>query len=97
MSDSFDIQNPAFGISPTRRLAVTNLALRDIETDSGLGHADAFRRDLYPDLRADYVLANPPFKDRHAAERDSAFLRSEAGMQVVSEARDSVRTSAGSP
>ncbi len=35
-----------------------NLALRGIEADFGLEHADTFRRDLHPDLRADSVLAN---------------------------------------
>jgi type I restriction enzyme M protein len=47
----------------TRRLAVMNLALRGIEADFGAEHADTFRRDLHPDLRADYVIANPPFND----------------------------------
>src|SRR5688572_17274983 len=42
----------------TRRLAVMNLALRGIEADFGAEHADTFRRDLHPDLRADYVMAN---------------------------------------
>jgi hypothetical protein len=32
-----------------------------IEVDFIPEHADTFRRDLYPDLRADYVLANPHF------------------------------------
>ena len=45
----------------TRRLAVINLALRGIEADFGPEHADTFRRELHPDLRADYILANPPF------------------------------------
>jgi len=40
-----------------------NLALRGIEADFGPENADTFRRDLHPDLRADYVLANPPFND----------------------------------
>ena len=35
------------------------LALRGIGADFGPEHADTFRRDLHPDLRADYVLANP--------------------------------------
>src|SRR5207237_6654096 len=39
--------------STTRRLAVMNLALRGIEADIGPEHADTFRRDLHPDLRAD--------------------------------------------
>jgi type I restriction enzyme M protein len=47
----------------TRRLAVMNLALRGIEADFGTEHADTFRRVLHPDLRADYVIANPPFND----------------------------------
>ena len=54
----------------TRRLAVMNLALRGIEADFGPEHADTFRRDLHPDLRADYVLANPPFNDSDWHRRD---------------------------
>ena len=61
MTDSFDIRNSAFGISPTRRLAVMNLALRGNEADFGPEHADTFRNDLHPDLKADYILANFPF------------------------------------
>ena len=52
MTDSFVIRNSAFGISPARRLAVMHLALRGIEADFGPEHADTFRRDLHPDLRA---------------------------------------------
>ena len=54
----------------TRRLAVMNLALRGIEADFGAEHADTFRRDLHPDLRADYVIANPPFNDSDWHRRD---------------------------
>jgi type I restriction enzyme M protein len=54
----------------TRRLAVMNLALRGIEADFGPEHADTFRRDLHPDLRADFVLANPPFNDSDWARND---------------------------
>ena len=54
----------------TRRLAVMNLALRGIEADFGPEHADTFRRDLHPDLRADYVLANPPFNDSEWFRKD---------------------------
>jgi type I restriction enzyme M protein len=54
----------------TRRLAVMNLALRHIEADFGPEHADTFRRDLHPDLRADYVLANPPFNDSDWFRKD---------------------------
>ena len=54
----------------TRRLAVMNLALRGIEADFGPEHADTFRRDIHPDLRADYVLANPPFNDSDWFRKD---------------------------
>lgn len=47
----------------TRRLALMNLAIRGIEADFGPEHADTFRRDLHKDLKADFVLANPPFND----------------------------------
>src|SRR2546421_1253289 len=54
----------------TRRLAVMNLALRGIEADFGPEHADTLRRDLHPDLRADYLLANPPFNDSDWFRKD---------------------------
>ena len=47
----------------TRRLAMMNLAIRGIDGDLGKEHADTFRRDLHKDLKADYVIANPPFND----------------------------------
>ena len=45
----------------TWRLAKMNLAIRGI--DAQIGHGDSFHNDRHPDLRADYVLANPPFND----------------------------------
>jgi type I restriction enzyme M protein len=54
----------------TRRLAMMNLAIRGIEADLGEEHADTFRRDLHPDLRADFVLANPPFNDSDWFRKD---------------------------
>jgi len=45
----------------TWRLAKMNLAIRGIENNLGPEHADSFHHDLHPDLKADYVLANPPF------------------------------------
>lgn len=45
----------------TWKLAKMNLALRRIEANLGPHHADTFRNDLHKDLRADYILANPPF------------------------------------
>src|SRR5450759_1641519 len=47
----------------TWRLAKMNLAIRGIDANLGAEHADSFHRDLHPDLKADYVLANPPFND----------------------------------
>jgi type I restriction enzyme M protein len=47
----------------TWRLAKMNLAIRGIDNNLGPEHADSFHRDLHPDLKADYVLANPPFND----------------------------------
>lgn len=46
----------------TWKLAKMNLALRGIEANLGERSADSFTGDLHPDLRADYVIANPPFR-----------------------------------
>ena len=45
----------------TWRLAKMNLAIRGI--DGQIAHGDTFHNDRHPDLKADYVLANPPFND----------------------------------
>ncbi|NGZ08181.1 MAG: SAM-dependent DNA methyltransferase [Nitrospira sp. LK70] len=45
----------------TWRLAKMNLAIRGI--DAQIAHGDTFHNDKHPDLKADYVLANPPFND----------------------------------
>ncbi|MCK9593840.1 MAG: type I restriction-modification system subunit M [Methanoregula sp.] len=42
-------------------LARMNLAIRGIDNDLGKEHADSFHRDMHPDLKADFILANPPF------------------------------------
>jgi hypothetical protein len=63
-------QQPKQSNATTRRLAIMNLAIRGIEADFGPEHADTFRRDLHPDLRADYVLANPPFNDSDWFRKD---------------------------
>jgi type I restriction enzyme M protein len=47
----------------TWKLAKMNLAIRGIDNNLGAENADSFRRDLHKDLKADYVLANPPFND----------------------------------
>jgi type I restriction enzyme M protein len=45
----------------TWRLAQMNLAIRGIDANLGSEHGDSFHRDLHPDLKADTILANPPF------------------------------------
>ena len=45
----------------TWRLAKMNLAIRGI--DAQIAHGDTFHNGKHPDLKADYVLANPPFND----------------------------------
>ncbi len=45
----------------TWRLAKMNLAIRGIEANLGPHQADTFHNDLHKDLKADFVLANPPF------------------------------------
>ena len=45
----------------TWRLAKMNLALRGIDANLGPQWGDSFHQDLHPYLRADFVLANPPF------------------------------------
>lgn len=45
----------------TWRLANMNLAIRGIDANLGGQNADSFHNDLHKDLRADFVLANPPF------------------------------------
>jgi len=47
----------------TWRLAKMNLALRGIDSNLGSEQANTFHRDLHKDLKADFVLANPPFND----------------------------------
>jgi len=45
----------------TRKMALMNLAIRGIEADLGGYNADTFHNDLHPTLKADFILANPPF------------------------------------
>jgi len=59
----------------TWRMAKMNLAIHGISADLGPVWGDTFARDLHPDLRADFVLANPPFniKDWARNERDGRW------------------------
>lgn len=45
----------------TWKLAKMNLAIRGIDANLGPHHADTFHNDLHKRLKADYILANPPF------------------------------------
>ena len=45
----------------TWRLAAMNMAIRGIDFDFGKEPANSFTNDQHPDLRADFVMANPPF------------------------------------
>ena len=45
----------------TWRLAKMNLAISGIDANLGGRHADSFHNDLHKDLKADFILANPPF------------------------------------
>ena len=45
----------------TWKMAKINMAIRGMNADFGKYHADTFTNDLHPTLKADFVLANPPF------------------------------------
>lgn len=49
----------------TRKLARMNLAIHGIEADLGKFSADTFFDDLHPTLKADFVMANPPFNTKN--------------------------------
>lgn len=45
----------------TWKMAKMNMALRGLEANFGAHQADTFHNDLHPTLKADFVMANPPF------------------------------------
>ena len=45
----------------TWRLSAMNLAIRGFAADLGKEPADTFARDQFPDVKFDYIMANPPF------------------------------------
>jgi type I restriction enzyme M protein len=53
----------------TYKLAKMNLAIRGIAANMGAASRDTFAKDQHPDLKADFIMANPPFnqKDWRAA------------------------------
>ena len=50
--------------SNTYKLAKINLAIRGITANLGAVPADTFGRDQHPDLKADFIMANPPFNQK---------------------------------
>lgn len=48
----------------TYKLAKMNLAIRGISANLGGVHADTFSKDQHDDLKADYIMANPPFNQK---------------------------------
>lgn len=48
----------------TYKLAKMNLAIRGISANLGDMPADTFGRDQHPDLKADFIMANPPFNQK---------------------------------
>ncbi|MBX6765114.1 MAG: N-6 DNA methylase, partial [Rubrobacteraceae bacterium] len=60
----------------TWRLSKMNLAIRGIE--GNIAHGDTFHNDRFPDLKADYILANPPF---NVSDWGGELLRSDARWQ----------------
>jgi type I restriction enzyme M protein len=71
----------------TWKLARMNLAIRGIDANLGPRNADSFRQDLHPDLKADFILANPPFNmSDWGGENLRADVRWKFGMPPVNNA-----------
>ena len=52
------------------------LAIRGIEADLGSYNADTFFNDCHPTLKADFVMANPPFNlSNWSADKPSCYMR----------------------
>ena len=58
------------GTTTTLKLAKMNLAIRGISANMGVKAADTFSEDQHPNLKADFIMANPPFnlKDWRASD-----------------------------
>lgn len=71
----------------TWKLAQMNLAIRGIEPDLGKYAADTFLDDQHPTMRADYIMANPPFNlSNWGAEQLKDDVRWQYGMPPASNA-----------
>src|SRR5574344_3103945 len=58
------------GTSTTYKMATMNLAIRGIPCDLGEKAANTFTNDLHKDLRADFIMANPPFNQKDWREEN---------------------------
>ncbi len=54
----------------TYKLAKMNLAIRGISANLGIRDADTFHNDLHKDLKADFIMANPPFNQKDWREEN---------------------------
>jgi len=71
--------------STTYKLAKMNLAIRGISANLGKIPADTFFKDQHPDLKADYIMANPPFNQKAWRETNELVHDSRwAGYEVPS-------------
>ena len=71
----------------TWRLAAMNMAIRGIDFNFGKEPANSFTKDLPPDLRADYVMANPPvFASRFERDGNAEARRTQSSCPYVSSA-----------
>ena len=52
------------GTTTTLKLAKMNLAIRGISANLGVKADDTFSKDQHPDLKADFIMANPPFNQK---------------------------------
>ncbi len=64
----------------TWRLAHMNLTIRGIEANLGSQPADSFLRNLHPDLKADYILANPLRRPHHVRQAGALPVALPAGV-----------------
>ena len=65
----------------TWELAKMSLAIRGIDNNLGPEHVDSFLRDLHKDLKADFILANPPFNSSDwGGERLREYVRWKFGV-----------------
>ena len=70
----------------TWKMCVMNLAIRGIEVNLGKYHANTFINDQHPTLKADYILANPPFNMDWAQSQVKSDVRWKYGLPPAANA-----------